>query len=99
MTALPAPAARNARRGSLEYSGSHIAGAAALPANLNADTTEVAPARLAGTASTINVFSPAQTRVCPAPAPTQNAVRAAAVCAAPTRPTSSPHARSPQNVT
>ena len=37
-----------------------MAGAAALPANLKAETTEVAPARLAGTASMVSVLSPAQ---------------------------------------
>ena len=37
-----------------------MAGAAALPANLKAETTDVAPARLAGTASMVRVFRPAQ---------------------------------------
>ena len=52
-----------------------MAGAAALPANLKAETTDVAPARLAGTASIVSVLSPAQMSDDAAPAASHSRVR------------------------
>src|SRR5215213_6744122 len=79
--------------------GSHISGAAALPANLNAEKTDVAPARLPGTASTASVFSPAHTNDEPAPAANHSAAVSATLAAAPIDATSPAHASDPQTAT
>ena len=54
-----------------------MTGAAALPANLKAEMTEVAPARLAGTASMVSVLSPAQISDDAAPAASHSSARPA----------------------
>src|SRR4051812_15690489 len=79
--------------------GSHTIGAAALPANLNAENTEVAPARLPGTASTASVFKPAHTSEEPAPAANHSAAVTATVPAAPMAVTSTAQLSDPVTAT
>src|SRR5512132_2367539 len=76
-----------------------MAGAAALPAHLKAETTDVAPARLAGTASTVSVLSPAHTSVEAAPAASHTAVRPATVATTPSAATSTAQATAPYTAT
>ena len=76
-----------------------MAGAAALPANLKAEMTEVAPARLAGTASMVSVLSPAQMSDDAAPAASHSSVRPATVPAAPMSATSTAQMTAPATVT
>ena len=56
-----------------------MAGAAAFPANLKAEMTDVAPARLAGTASIVSALSPAQMSDEAAPASSHSSVSPATV--------------------
>ena len=60
-----------------------MTGAAALPANLNADTTDVPPARLPGTASTASVLIPAHSSAEPSPVRNHRAASAATLGFAP----------------
>src|SRR4051794_38160295 len=72
-----------------------MTGAAALPANLSAETTEVAPARFDGTASTASVLRPAHATVDPAPATNQRAAVTPADPATPSATTTPAHTSEP----
>src|SRR2546430_16895768 len=72
-----------------------MTGAAALPANLSAETTEVAPARFDGTASTASVLRPAHATVEPAPATNQRAAVTPADPATPSAATTPAHTSEP----
>src|SRR3954447_21417456 len=99
IAAQAAPAAANASSTPARYSGSQTNGPTALPANLKAPTTEIAPPRVSGALCTASVVSPAQMNAEPAPAASQSAAITTTLPARPRAATIAAHVSAPMVTT